>query len=106
MYANKSCGVACVCPDAGARSEEEEGQSQAAAPKQQAPEQAQLELPLGEGARAALQREWEALTAAAEALRPIERYRVVSVAFRRRAHAFLHLLLPFLYPPLKPWCAH
>ena len=79
--------AACAwcCAEAEPGSGDEEGApdaAQAAAEPDQALPEVQ-ELPLPASTREALLQEWEGLTAVAEALRPIERYRVVSVAYRR-----------------------
>lgn len=45
----------------------------------------QLELPLPDDIKEEVKAQWEALAASVDSLRPIERYQVVGIAYRRHA---------------------
>ncbi len=68
-----------ICADEEEAAEEgEEGEEPKAV---QVPQQ--LELPLPEDIKDEVKAQWEALTSSVDSLRPIERYQVVGIAYRR-----------------------
>lgn len=87
--------IGCADDDEAAEDADEEDELAKAV---QVPQQ--LELPLPEDIKEVVKEQWGSLAAAVESLRPIERFRVVGLAYRRHELQF-ELFLPAMPSNLR-----